>query len=195
MECKTFGGVDVKRYIRSSESIYGMSFTRKFIIGKMTGYGNVISEHIIKCVSQDGTQNAIHIDTWLYDISKAIYNISSFTVDTGNKRLKSRDYQKGLFDDVYGTSIQDMKCILQEWQFWWGRSDKTAYLADFDITDNMCRTAYQLVSELRSVVPEWISSYRGKDGIPISETRQNLRSIFSKYLTFKTGENNWRSIE
>jgi hypothetical protein len=170
----------MKRYI------YGMSVTRSYLIGKMEGFSDVVYEHIMKIVTSEGTVNAKFIDKWINDISRALYNVSKMTLTNKCKRLDAQTYDKYLFNNHFGDAKYDMKYHLEDFQ------EEYPEYSDFEITDHMVNNLFSIVSEIRNTIPAMIAEHKGTEGLPIPKFRTTLRSIFSKYIDFRVGEENWR---
>ena len=171
----------MKRYI------YGMSVTRSYLIGKMEGYADVISEHILKIVAAENTANAKYIDKWINDISRAVYNVSKMSLTNKCKRLDAATYDKYLFSNSFGTDKYDMKHSLEYF-----KEDYPEYTVT--ITDHMVNCLYSTVSDIRATIPEMIANHKGTEGIPIPQIRNTLRSIVRTYIEFDYGEDNWHKL-
>ena len=177
----------MKRYIRrvnAAENIYGMSVDRKFLLGKLEGFAEVIKEHILKIVTAHQTGNAQFIDKWIGDIGKAVFNVSKYSVD-GRKRLDADTYRYNLFDTVFGDERQDMEFHLEDF-----KEDYAEY-SNFEINNDMINAMFGIVREFREIIPNMISEWNGVKGIPITHTKSVLRPIVSKYISFEIGKDNW----
>ena len=164
--------------------IYGMSVTRSFLLGKLEGYADVIEEHILKIVTAESNGNTKYVDKWINDISRAIYNISRYTLAKG-KRLNSETYRKYIFEDHYGTTVSDMKYILEDFK------EFNVEYANFEPTDELAKMFFNIVNEMQNQIPQILADIKGSDGVPIPNIVSILRKIFLKYITFTTGRDNW----
>lgn len=169
----------MKRYI------YGMSVTRGYLIGKIEGYADVIQEHTLKIVTAEQNGNLKFVDKWINDMSRAIYNISKYTIGNKNKRLDSQTYANYIFGDHFGSERYDMKHLLEDFQ------DDYIEYSNFTIDADMVNTLYQVVSEMKNTIPEMIANHDGHEGIPIPKICKVLREIFMKRISFKIGRDNW----
>ena len=174
----------MKLYRRSNTPIYGMSVDRKFLIGKLEGYAEVIKEHILKIVTAKRTGNDKFIDKWIGDISKAIFNASKYTIN-GHKRLDVDTYKAELFDTVFGDEKQDMEYHLEDFQ------EEYPEYANFDIDDDIVTIMFAIVTELRNMLPSMIAEWNGDKGIPIPHTKSKIRPVIQKYISFEVGKDNW----
>ena len=176
----------MKRYIRkinATENIYGMSVDRKFLMGKLEGYADVIFEHILKIMAAPQTGNAKFIDKWIGDISKALFNVSKYTIK-GNKRLTADVYKHELFDKTFGNEELDMMYHLEDFR------DEYPEYSDFEIDDTMVKNLFNIITELREIIPPMIAEHTG-DGIRIPKFKSIIRPIVNKYIPFETGADNW----
>lgn len=169
----------MKRYI------YGMSVTRGFLLGKMEGYSEVMQEHILKIVTAHQTGNAQYIDKWLNDISRAVYNVSKYTIGNKNKRLSAEAYERYLFDSIFGNSEQDMKSSLEDFKHYYPE------YSNFIIDDDTVEALFKIVMDLRQLVPVMLAEHKDNEGIPIPQIRNELRNVTHKYIDFDSGEENW----
>lgn len=165
--------------------IYGMSVSRSYLIGKIEGYADVIQEHTLKIVTAQQNGNIKFVDKWINDLSRAIYNISKYTIGNKGKRLDSDAYRQYMFGNHFGIDKIDMKHLLEDFH------DDYIEYANFTIDNTMIDTLYSVVNEMKSIVPDMIASHKSTEGIPIPEIRKVLRSIFLKYINFKIGRENW----
>ena len=170
----------MKRYI------YGMSVSRGYLIGKLEGYADVIQEHILKIISAQQNNNIKYTDKWIGDISRAIYNVSKYTIGNKNQRLSADMYKKYLFDSKFGTDQYDMQCLLEDFQ-----EDYPEY-ADFTIDTQAVNSLNYIVRDMENIVPAMIAEHTDKEGIPIPRIHNTLRNIFRKYIDFSSGADNWR---
>lgn len=176
----------MKRYIRGNEEyIFGMSVERGFLIGKLEGYAEVIFEHIMKITVAHPTGNAKFIDKWIGDIGRAVFNSSKYTLDK-NKRLDAEVYEQELFASQFGTTLQDMKYQLEDFK------DDYAEYSNFDVSDELAKILFGIVTDLRKLIPNMIAEHKGSKGIPIAHTKTQIRPIVRKYIDFKIGEESWR---
>lgn len=170
----------MKRYI------YGMSVTRSFLLGKMEGYSEVIQEHILKIVTAHQTGSAKYIDKWIGDTSRAVYNVSKYTIGNKNKRLSAEAYEKFLLDSIFGNSEQDMKSSLEDFKQYYPE------YSNFVIDEDLTKVLFNIVKDLRQLIPSMIAEHTDSEGIPIPQIRNELRNLIHKYIDFDSGEDNWR---
>lgn len=170
----------MKRYI------YGMAVTRSYLIGKLEGYSAVIYEHLMKIVTSEYTPNAKYTDKWINDISRALYNVSKMSLTNKCKRLDASTYDKYLFSSHFGNAEYDMQHHLEDFQ------EEYPEYSNYEVTAHMVGNLFNIVKEIRSTIPTMIAEHKGTEGLPIPRFCSVLRSIISKYIEFKVGEDNWK---
>lgn len=172
------------RYMRSGDDyVFGMSVDRKYLMGKLEGYADLIFEHLLKIMAATQNGNAKYIDKWVGDISKALFNVSKYTIK-GNKRLTADIYKHELFDKTFGDAELDMMFHLEDF-----RDDYPEY-SDFEIDDTVVKNLFSIVSELRNTIPNMIAEHTG-DGIRIPKFKNVVGRIIKKYIPYESGADNW----
>lgn len=158
--------------------IYGMSVTRGFLLGILEGCSEVIQELTLKIVTAQQNGNIKFTDKWIGDISRAVYNVSKYTIDNKNQRLSADMYKKYLFDSKFGTDPYDMKCLLEDFH------ESYPEYADFTIDTKSVNILNYIVRDMENVVPDMIANHTDREGIPIPKIHNTLRSLFGKYIYF-----------
>ena len=139
---------------------------------------------IIACILIVGGVIGKINDKWIGDIAKAVFNASKYTLK-GNKRLSADVYADRVFDSVFGDEKQDMMYHLDDFR------DDYPEFADFEIDDDMVDNLFNIVSELRVLIPNMIAEHKGSDGLHIPHTKSIIRPIIRKYISFDVGKDNW----
>ena len=144
----------MKIWIRSSQSIYGMSMEQKKARKKFDSLGDVISEHVCKCVLYRKSYK--DYDYWIErEISGWISYINDVVISIPRKKLKSSEYDSLLFGGL-GDDYADARLNL-EMVYSQCKKEDPPY-PDVHIDDSMIGDLVEVTEGLRQSIPDKLAT-------------------------------------
>lgn len=164
----------MKRYMRSSENIYGMSMELKKAKDRIENLGDRVLEHVCKCILYgDSTSDYKH---WIEDeISTWISYVNDLTVKPKNNKLKASDYDKLLLGG-FGDSFADARINLAV-EYNKCRDAKEQY-PEVTITQDMMNAMLDATLEMHNVIPTLLAS---KNTLDKKDIEVKVHNILDKY--------------
>jgi hypothetical protein len=134
--------------------ILGMAYQRSMAIKKISGYGEKIDEHIIKCVVyKNTTGNLWH---WVHDELATWFDAINQTYVKGNGsgKLKEKDYADNVFG-WFGDAFGDARINLSSFRV--GVAELGNVYPDFEITYELQRELFEVDQAILSTFPKIFS--------------------------------------
>lgn len=137
----------VKKLIRASENVFGMSFPRAVALRHLSSDAKQIRDHIIKCiVYHDTRKDDIH--HWIYDeLCTWLSDASQIKCDS---RLKMKDILSTTFGEL-GSEEGDAMVILKRFKKDHCNTASKDPYPDFEITDELVEKVYLACKQIRHI--------------------------------------------
>ena len=164
----------MKIWVRSSQSIYGMSMELKKARKKFESLGEIIAEHVCKCILYrvDYKDYKYWIEV---EIGDWLSYINDVEIATPRKRLKSSEYDSLLFGGL-GNDRADARLNLE---MTYRKCKKaTPPYPDVIITDDMVGNLVNATAEIRSIVPKKLAT---KNSLTKEDFGIAIHQILDKY--------------
>lgn len=161
----------MKRYVKSTTYISGMSFGRKIIIPKLENYAKVINAHVIECVVYSEIRY-LTIRHWVKELAAWMNAANKLKCDS---KLKERDYLKSLFAE-FGNNVLDAEVNLDQYKLHNSELPEDKQYPDFEITDNLVNNLFKAY---QGVIKVSLPILMSKDILKADEWVEILLPIFN----------------
>lgn len=141
----------IKPYI-----IYGMSLEKSKAERRIRGFSEEITSNIIKLCAYPDSRDYQH---WIDELATWFADINDIDVKPKGKKFSSDVYDELIFGE-FGTTLSDVRTCIDAWII---QNRKHKQYPEFEVTNELIRNVFMLVSELRDKFLKIFSSKNNAD--------------------------------
>lgn len=157
----------MKRIRHIPSIVYGMSMEKSRAEKRIHGFGKEITSNIIKLVAYPDSRDHQH---WIDELATWFSDINDIDIKPRGKKFSIDVYDELVFGE-FGTTLSDVRTCIDSWLIY---NKKKDHYPEFDVTPQLIRSVFMLVSELRD---KFLKLFSSRNTVNRQMIRESLVSI------------------
>lgn len=143
----------MKRLIKSSTDIFGMSVPRAKAIDILKAYSETLAYHLVKCVVYGDELGQDNFKHWVEDeICEYLSIANDVLTKPKNRKLKEKDYLDTIFADI-GTTKQDANIVIRRFRIENKRKQSYPdFIVSPELIDNVFKTFQNTIAYMLPIL-------------------------------------------